>query len=57
MNKYKRRDIYESTYNQVMEWVNKKKKEDKYYFKSPNRKDNFCYYLEKYIEEHLIKER
>ena len=43
--------IYEELYNKVMCWVFDMKKIDRFYFRSPNNKDNFPYYLRRYMQE------
>ena len=45
LNIIKRRYIYEKTYQEIITWAKINK------IKAPNNKDNFPFYLEKYIEE------
>ena len=46
MKPVKRRYVYKTTYNLIMDWAWKKD------LKSPNNKENFPFYLEKYLEAH-----
>lgn len=49
MIELKRRYIYEDTYSKVLEW-GRRMKQMGVIDRPTNRKDNFPYYLEKYIE-------
>ena len=50
MKQLTRRYVYETTYNEVIAWAKKNK------ILSPNRKENFPYYLEEYIKQNRWNE-
>ena len=50
MKPLKKRNIYESTHKEVMDWVKEMKRLNKFYFRKDTETDSFCSYLERYIE-------
>jgi len=46
MKQLTRRYVYHTTYKDILAWAKK------HNIKSPNRKENFPYYLEEYIKQH-----